>query len=76
MAVAGVFKIRMSGQSKMKTPWYPVPQVLFIIFSLAILVLAFLERPLESSVALGILLAGVPAYYFLRKRNVGSKNGS
>lgn len=67
LAVAGVFKIRMSGQAKMKTPWYPVPQLLFIVFSLAILVLAFLERPVESSVALGILLAGVPGYYILRK---------
>jgi len=76
LAVAGVFKIRMSGQSKMKTLWYPVPQLLFIFFSMAILVLAFLERPLESSVALGILLAGIPAFYILRKRNAKSENGS
>ncbi len=69
LAVMGVFKIRMSGQAAMKTPWYPVPQVLFIIFSLAILVLAFLERPLESSVSLGIILAGIPAFYLLKKRN-------
>lgn len=69
MAVIGVFKIRQSGQSKMKTPWYPAPQVLFIIFSLIILVLAFLERPVESSISLGIIIAGIPAFYLLRKRS-------
>ncbi len=76
LAVLGVFKIRISGQSKMKTPWYPVPQLLFIVFSLAILVLAFLERPVESSIALGVILAGIPVYYILkagisRKEHVG-----
>lgn len=69
LAVIGVFKIRIIEQSKMKTPWYPVPQVLFIIFSMSILLLAFLERPLESSISLGIILTGVPAYYLLRKRS-------
>lgn len=69
MAVIGVFKIRQSGEAKMKTPWYPVPQVLFIIFSLIILVLAFLERPVESSISLGIIIAGIPAFYLLRKRS-------
>lgn len=68
LAVAGVFKIRKSGQSKMKTPWYPVPQVLFIVISLVILILAYLERPLESSVSLGIILVGIPVYYLLREK--------
>ncbi len=71
MAVWGVFKLRSTGQSKLKTPWYPVPQVLFILFSLVILVLAFLERPVESSIALGVILVGIPSYY-LMKRKYGS----
>ncbi len=69
LAVLGVFKIRINGQSKMKTPWYPVPQLLFILFSMAILVLAFLERPVESSIALGVIASGVPVYYLLKRRN-------
>ncbi|MEA3461940.1 MAG: amino acid permease [Bacteroidota bacterium] len=68
LAVAGVFKIRMQGKTAYRTPWYPVPQVLFIIFSLVILVLAYLERPVESSVSLGIIFAGFPVYYLLKKR--------
>jgi len=68
LAVCGVFKLRSSGQSLMKTPWYPVPQFLFILFSLVILVLAFLERPVESSIALGVILLGIPAYYLLTRK--------
>lgn len=73
MAVIGVFKIRKRGQSKMKTPWYPAPQLLFILFSITILVLAFLERPVESSIALGIILVGVPVYFLLKRGNPGKK---
>ena len=65
----GVFKIRAKGQSKLKSPWYPAPQILFIIFSVVILVLAFLERPIESSIALGVILVGIPAYYLLKHYN-------
>jgi len=72
MAVWGVFKLRSSGQSLMKTPWYPVPQLLFILFSLAILVLAFFERPVESSIALGVILAGIPSYYLLKRNHLSS----
>jgi len=70
LAVLGVFKIRIQGKSAYKTPLYPVPQVLFILFSLAILVLAFLERPVESSIALGVIALGIPAFYLLNKSGV------
>jgi len=69
MAVLGVFKIRRSGQSKMKSPLYPLPQLLFIVSSLAILVLAYLERPVESSIALGVILVGIPSYFLLKRYN-------
>ena len=69
MAVLGVFKIRRSGQSKMKSPLYPLPQLLFIVSSLAILVLAYLERPVESSIALGVIVAGIPSYFILKRYN-------
>jgi len=69
MAVLGVFKIRRSGQSLMKSPLYPLPQLLFIISSLAILVLAYMERPVESSIALGVIVAGIPSYFILKRYN-------
>jgi APA family basic amino acid/polyamine antiporter len=67
LAVLGIFKLRMTGRSVLKMPGYPVLPALFIIFSLGILVLAYLERPIESSIAIGIILVGIPAFYLLNR---------
>jgi len=68
LAVVGVFKLRIRKQSVLKMPGYPLLPALFIIFSIAILILAFLERPVESSIALGIIGTGIPAYFLLNRR--------
>jgi len=67
LAVLGVFKLRMSHQSVFKVPGYPFLPAFFVISSLFILVFAFLERPVESSIALGVILAGVPVFYWLTR---------
>ncbi len=74
LAVIGVFKLRMKKQSILKVPGYPVIPAVFIIFSIAILILAFLERPVESSIAIALILLGVPVYYLLKK-NTPKKPG-
>jgi APA family basic amino acid/polyamine antiporter len=51
-------------------PGYPLFPALFILFSVVILVLAYMERPVESSIAVGIILAGIPVYFILRKRHI------
>ena len=63
LAVIGVFKLRSSGKSKIKMPGYPFVPGLFILIAFAILLLAFFERPVESSIAIGTVIVGVPAYY-------------
>jgi APA family basic amino acid/polyamine antiporter len=70
LAVLGIFKLRIQRQSVLKMPGYPVLPALFILFSLAILILSYLERPVESSIAIGIILAGIPVYYILRKQHI------
>ena len=67
LAVLGVFKLRLRGDSVLKMPGYPVLPAFFILASLAILILAFLERPVESSIAVGVILAGIPVFYLLRR---------
>ncbi len=69
LAVLGIFKLRIKQQSIMRMPGYPILPALFIILSSVILVLAFLERPIESSIAIGVILIGIPVYYVLKKRN-------
>ena len=67
--IAGVIKLRKQKASKLKLPGYPFIQVFFIAISLAFLVLAFLERPAESSIAIGIIVIGIPLYFwFVRGR--------
>jgi len=63
LAVIGVFKLRSSGKSKIKMPGYPFVPGLFILIAFAILLLAFFERPVESSIAIGTVIVGIPAYY-------------
>ena len=67
LAVIGVFKLRLQKRSVLKMPGYPVLPAFFIFSSAIILVLAFLERPVESSIALGIVLVGIPGFYLLRR---------
>lgn len=69
LAVAGIFKLRMTGRSDFKMPGYPLLPAFFVLSSLLILILAFLERPLESSIALGIIFAGIPVFYLLRRNS-------
>ena len=65
LALAGVFKLRITGQTVLKIPGYPLLPAFFIISSLGILILAFLERPVESAIALAVIIAGIPMYYWL-----------
>jgi APA family basic amino acid/polyamine antiporter len=48
---------------------FPVTQVVYIAAGVMILVLSYMERPKESSIALLTVLAGIPAYYIFRKKN-------
>ena len=68
LAVVGVFKLRIKKQSVLRMPGYPFLPAVFIVFSIAILILAFLERPVESSIAIGLILVGIPVHYILKQQ--------
>lgn len=68
VAVLGVFKLRKQNKSILKMPGYPWVQLIFVVCNLAILVLAFFERPLESSVAIITALSGIPVFYWFNFR--------
>jgi APA family basic amino acid/polyamine antiporter len=68
LAVLGVFKLRRTGRSAVKLPGYPVASAVYLIVGAAILILAFLRKPAESSIAIATALAGVPLYLFFRWR--------
>jgi len=67
LAVIGVFKLRRQGRSVVKMPGYPVVPAAYILAGVTILVLSFLERPKESSIAIATVLVGIPIYLVFRK---------
>lgn len=71
VAVFGVFKLKRS-RSETRIPLYPIPPLVFIATSLAILTLAYLERPVESTIALATIAIGVPVYFLF---NMSRKDG-
>ena len=67
LAVFGVFKLRRAGAGGYRLPGFPVVPLVYIFFGLSILVLGYLERPVESSIALGMALVGIPVYLIFRR---------
>ena len=68
LTIAGSFRIRKNKTIKTRIPGFPVPQLIYLSTGIIILFLAFLERPLESSVALLTVVAGIPAYFLFKYR--------
>ncbi len=66
MSVIGVFKQRATNPGALRLPGYPIVQIIYILAGVMILVLSFLERPVESSIASLTVIIGVPAYYIFK----------
>lgn len=64
LAVAAVFVIRRRGddQKGFKSPFYPLPQFVFLIFSLWVLVYLIVAQPLESGLGMINILLGFLLY--------------
>lgn len=67
--IAGSFKLRREKKIKIRMPGYPLPQLLYMLSGIIILVLSFMERPVESFIALGTVAAGIPAYILFKRYN-------
>jgi len=67
LAVYGVFRLRRRGELRFSMPGYPIPPLVYLASGSAILVLAFLERPVESSVAIVMVLVGLPTWALFRR---------
>jgi APA family basic amino acid/polyamine antiporter len=69
LTVLGVFKLRKDNPNALRMAGFPYTQVLYVTSGVLILVLAFLERPLEASIASFTVIAGIPAYYIFKRTN-------
>ncbi|MFP4488146.1 MAG: APC family permease [Bacteroidales bacterium] len=68
LTIAGSFKIRKTNKIHSRIPGFPIPQLIYLSSGILILVLAFMERPIESSIALLTVAAGIPAYLIFSSR--------
>jgi len=51
-----------------KTWGYPVVPAIFILFCIALLVITFVAKPREALMGLGLMLSGVPFYFYWNKK--------
>jgi APA family basic amino acid/polyamine antiporter len=69
LTVIGIWKLRKSNPEAMRLKGFPVTQIIYIFMGVLILVLSFMERPAESSIALLTVIVGIPAYFIFRRTN-------
>jgi len=68
LSVLGLFKLRRQRTDAYRMPGFPVVPLLYVLAGGAILVLGFFERPIESSIALGMAMIGIPFFFVFRMR--------
>jgi APA family basic amino acid/polyamine antiporter len=67
LTVIGVLKLRKEQPAAIKMAGFPFTQIIYVATGVGILVLAYLERPVESSIALLTVITGIPAYYIFKR---------
>ena len=69
LGAAALFVLRKrEPEAPFATPGYPLTTVLFVASAAFIVVNTLLTQPKEAAVGTGIVLMGLPAYFFWRKR--------
>lgn len=67
MAVA-VIKMKRKGKITARVILYPLSPIIFVLFSLALLINTFIVMPKQSAIGLLFILSGVPVYFYYKKR--------
>ena len=76
MSAAAVIRLRHKapGLARPYRAWgYPVTPIVFIGFATWLVGMTIVETPMESAIGAGIVLAGVPAYWYWARRDEGGE---
>ena len=77
LTVMGVWKLRNNNPGALRLIGFPLTQIIYVLAGVFILILSFLERPAESSIALLTVIVGIPVYFIFKKTsNHELKTGS
>jgi APA family basic amino acid/polyamine antiporter len=69
LAVFGVWRLRKNNPGAVRIKGFPVTQIVYIAAGVLILLLSFLERPMESSIALLTVFVGIPFYFIFKNKS-------
>ncbi len=69
MIAVALFKMKRNGTIKTKVIGYPVIPVILILFSAALIVNTFMVHTTYSLIGLGLILTGVPFYFYFKRKN-------
>jgi basic amino acid/polyamine antiporter, APA family len=74
LTVGGLFilRARSAGTPGFRTPGYPWLPAAFVGVALVVVASVVREAPLRSATGLGLLLLGVPVYYFYKRQHLKS----
>jgi APA family basic amino acid/polyamine antiporter len=64
-----VFRRRIAESPAFRTPGHPITTAIFTLTCWIVVIGTFVRYPVNSAIGLGILLAGLPAYAFWRRRS-------
>ncbi len=65
IAVAGLAVIRKQPFEGYRTPLYPLPMVVYVLLTVVMLYFVGMQNPVQTAVGVGIVLLGIPVYYFV-----------
>lgn len=68
LLAAATLKLKSNGNIKVKVTGYPYVQIFIILFSLALLVNTVLSQPRQTLIGMGLILSGLPLYFYFNKR--------
>ena len=68
LAIA-LIKMKRNGKITMKITGYPFIQIIIMLFSLTLIINTTITQPKQSLTGLGLMLSGIPFYYYFKMRN-------
>jgi APA family basic amino acid/polyamine antiporter len=63
-----LIKMKRNGRITAKVILYPLPPIILILFSVALVINTFIVQPVQSVVGLLFMLSGIPVYFYYKKR--------
>jgi len=63
-----VFRRREGKTSGFKMPWYPIPPLIYLVVTGAFVLFTLADLNLESWIGFLILIAGIPVFYWFKKK--------